>query len=1064
MVRNQSKPSISAPTVMGWTGEASLRHPGRWLTALALPLLGCLLLCFSATARAETILLPCEADATANQKRLIKAIDSANSTAIADTLVLTTNCHYRFAMPLVGNGVDALPVISNTLTIEGNGATIGATANAVALRLLHTTANLTLRNLNLYPGQLAGEQGGAAIRAESGATLTLQTVTVDSGRAPFGGGVAALGALDITDGRFTNNIATVKGGGAIYAEGPVTITHSSFTNNRATLHGGALALAVDGGPAHIVDSNFAQNRAGGDGGAINAYAPVLISTSDFYTNSSDAQGGAIYGEAPLTLHNSSLRQNAAGSKGGALMNLDPLTITQSIFLNNQSQMSYGGAIYASSTVALERNVFEANHGPLAGAVLFLDQQRGKSVIASNLWLDNFTAGFPKQPLLCAVCDEFGGGTVAIQHNTFVQSGQQAETAIGINAGTVDLQYNIIVNHTLGAARGAATVNASRNLYFGNRQDEVNLTGSDNITGQDPQFVRPFLKDYRLAAASPALDQATGSLVALDAQGIHRPQHGVADIGAYEVDYGEVPESDVMRITFCPATTINGLAGLTEAIAAANLRPGRQRIVSPGCDYVYHQTTAQDKGLPAVTDALIIDGNGSTIRYRNDTSEILRFLRGKHASLALTNLTLRNSGQTIDGKVCAIELTSDFFPPAVATLTGVTIKDNLCSGQGAALYAENYAVYIRTSHFENNGLIDNDSRTAVIDSFESWLEVDQSTFIGTAAPGNSSAIIVTSGGFDIHDSTFVGHHASQASGLYVNANKLSSRLANNLWLDNQPGLFNGAVVLMGNTFPVAVLHNTFANQAPTNGKAIFLFEPSLSATSTRLGRGATVTTDMALTVTVRNTIFANISGALVADQPGRALAISHNLFWHSAPVGDPATAINADPRFVDLANGDLHLQTTSPAIDAGTSVTVTHDKAGVARPAGAGFDIGAYEFIVTNPPPPPPTNELRAVDDTYLVSSGEILTVTSPGVLRNDSFSQTVPVQVVRQEAVAGAAGQLRLNADGSFTYTPAPGFTGEERFVYYLQAGVQKSNPATVTITVVKPEAIQRAYLPAIRR
>lgn len=78
------------------------------------------------------------------------------------------------------------------------------------------------------------------------------------------------------------------------------------------------------------------------------------------------------------------------------------------------------------------------------------------------------------------------------------------------------------------------VNASRNLYFGNGQDEVNLTGSDDITGQDPKFVRPLLKDYRPAADSPAVDSATGSTVTLDLQGFQRPQHGVADIGAYRL--------------------------------------------------------------------------------------------------------------------------------------------------------------------------------------------------------------------------------------------------------------------------------------------------------------------------------------------------------------------------------------------------------------------------------------------------------------------------------------------------------------------------------------------------
>jgi hypothetical protein len=52
----------------------------------------------------------------------------------------------------------------------------------------------------------------------------------------------------------------------------------------------------------------------------------------------------------------------------------------------------------------------------------------------------------------------------------------------------------------------------------------------------------------------------------------------------------------------------------------------------------------------------------------------------------------------------------------------------------------------------------------------------------------------------------------------------------------------------------------------------------------------------------------------------------------------------DLQFVDRANGDYHLQSTSPLINAGTTVSqVTNDKDGVLRPQGNAYDIGAYEF-------------------------------------------------------------------------------------------------------------------------
>jgi hypothetical protein len=51
----------------------------------------------------------------------------------------------------------------------------------------------------------------------------------------------------------------------------------------------------------------------------------------------------------------------------------------------------------------------------------------------------------------------------------------------------------------------------------------------------------------------------------------------------------------------------------------------------------------------------------------------------------------------------------------------------------------------------------------------------------------------------------------------------------------------------------------------------------------------------------------------------------------------------DALFVDAASNDYQLSATSPALDTGeTRDDVPDDIAGVPRPQGPGFDIGAYE--------------------------------------------------------------------------------------------------------------------------
>ena len=157
--------------------------------------------------------------------------------------------------------------------------------------------------------------------------------------------------------------------------------------------------------------------------------------------------------------------------------------------------------------------------------------------------------------------------------------------------------------------------------------------------------------------------------------------------------------------------------------------------------------------------------------------------------------------------------------------------------------------------------------------------------------------------------------------------------------------------------------------------------------------------------------------------------------------DPESAITA-AKVTNPANGTVALNadgsfTYTPKADfAGTDSFTYKANDGAA-------DSGAATVTVTVTP----VNDAPvALDDTYTTTQGVPLVVTAPGLLGNDTDAEggTLTAAVVRRPA----NGTVTVNADGSFTYTPAVNFAGTDSFTYKASDGSTDSGAATVTITV----------------
>lgn len=193
-----------------------------------------------------------------------------------------------------------------------------------------------------------------------------------------------------------------------------------------------------------------------------------------------------------------------------------------------------------------------------------------------------------------------------------------------------------------------------------------------------------------------------------------------------------------------------------------------------------------------------------------------------------------------------------------------------------------------------------------------------------------------------------------------------------------------------------------------------FQVDITGTDSPVSEGETLTVD----VTVENT----------GTTSGTSTVELRNIT--GVAVDDQSVSLDAG------ATSTLSLEWTTAAGDAGSGA-VTVD---------SGDDTATQSVTVnsvdTNGPP-------TATADSYEVSESETLTVSaSGGILANDNDPDGDSMSVALDTDVTD--GNLTLDEDGSFEYTPDDGFSGEDSFTYQVSDGNGGTDTATVTVTVTE--------------
>lgn len=475
----------------------------------------------------------------------------------------------------------------------------------------------------------------------------------------------------------------------------------------------------------------------------------------------------------------------------------------------------------------------------------------------------------------------------------------------------------------------------------------------------------------------------------------------------------------------------------------------------------------------VTDDLTIIGHpdGTTI----DAADLGRvFHVHPGVTLTLVNIHITNGNENAGGG-------GIYVSNATLNLNGVTVSSShTLAGDGGGIFADN-----------------------------STLNITNSTITGNTTPNHGAGMAVSGGTTNITNSTITANHNQtgllggiNAGGMVNLRSSIVAGNTNDSIVDTSPNL-GGLITSLGynvigslgtppnNTvYPAHPTDQVGVTDAQLNlgplqnnggptpthalGAGSVAIDKGHSSGSTTDQRGLTRPCDLAAVANAAGGdggdagAFEVQGACAAAQQPPTAGDDAANVSEDSGPNVIAVLANDSDP------NADPLVIT---AVTQGANGSVTHDGLSVSyTPApdffGAdsftytvsdgqgGFDTATVSVNVENVNDAPVAN-----NDNYNMNQDTTLTVLpAAGVLANDTDVDGPSLSAVLVAGPANAAA-FGLNADGSFSYTPNPGFTGIDTFDYHVSDTLTDSNLATVTITINDTQAptvncsVERALL-----